>query len=103
MVIFISFLALVAAMLLWIELLLRAAMLYVGAVLATVVYAGLVDRALWPHVRRWVGVMTAVLLSKPIIAIILALSSGSGRTRRRTRSRRRSRASRSCTWRCSPG
>jgi hypothetical protein len=74
MVIFISFLALIAAMLLWIELLLRAAMLYVGGVLATVVYAGLVDRALWPHVRRWVGVMTAVLLSKPIIAIILALS-----------------------------
>jgi hypothetical protein len=46
------------------------------------VYAGLVDKNLWGHVRRWAGIMIAVILVKPVIVIVLglagALSSDSG-------------------------
>lgn len=55
--IIVSLVAVLAAALLWIELLMRAAMLYVGALLGTAVYAGLVDKQLWKHVRRWAGLM----------------------------------------------
>ncbi len=72
--IIISLVAVLAAAVLWIELLIRAAMLYVGALLGTAVYAGLVDKQLWKHVRRWAGVMLAVDLAKPIIVIILGLA-----------------------------
>ncbi|MFI6156249.1 hypothetical protein ACIBCA_26585 [Kitasatospora sp. NPDC051170] len=78
----VSLVAVLAAAVLWIELLIRAAMLYVGALLGTAVYAGLVDKQMWKHVRRWAGVMVAVDLAKPIIVIILglagAVASGSG-------------------------
>ncbi|MER7752755.1 hypothetical protein [Kitasatospora sp. NPDC097643] len=70
----VSLVAVLAAAVLWIELLIRAAMLYVGALLGTAVYAGLVDKQLWKHVRRWAGVMVAVDLAKPIIVIILGLA-----------------------------
>ena len=40
---------------LYLELYLRAVLLYVGALLGVVVYAGLVDKNLWGHVRRWAG------------------------------------------------
>jgi len=59
---------------LWIELLIRAAMLYVGAALAAAVYAGLVDKSLWHHIRRWAGMMIAVDLAKPVIVIVLGLA-----------------------------
>jgi hypothetical protein len=38
------------------------------------VYAGLVDKDLWPHVRRWAGMMIAVDLVKPVIVIVLGLA-----------------------------
>ncbi|MFJ8044995.1 hypothetical protein ACIRBX_31290 [Kitasatospora sp. NPDC096147] len=82
--IIVSLVAVLAAAVLWIELLIRAAMLYVGALLGTAVYAGLVDKQLWKHVRRWAGVMLAVDLAKPIIVIILglagAVATGAGST-----------------------
>ncbi|MER5835828.1 TetR/AcrR family transcriptional regulator [Streptomyces sp. NPDC002130] len=56
------------------ELVIRAALLYVGALLGTVVYAGLVDKNLWGHVRRWAGIMIAVILIKPVIVIVLGLA-----------------------------
>jgi len=59
---------------LWVELLIRSAMLYVGAVLAAPIYSGLVDRELWGHVRRWAGLMIAVDMVKPVIVIVLSLS-----------------------------
>jgi hypothetical protein len=64
----------IAAAVLWLELLIRAAMLYVGAALAGAVYAGLVDKDLWPHVRRWAGLMIAVDMVKPVIVIVLGLA-----------------------------
>jgi hypothetical protein len=73
--IFVSLLSMLAAAMLWLELLIRAAMLYVGAALATVVYAGLVDRALWAHTKRWIGLMISIVLIKPIVVIVLSLAS----------------------------
>jgi hypothetical protein len=74
LLIFISLMAMIAAAVLWVELLIRAAMLYVGAALAAAVYAGLVDKSLWHHVRRWAGMMIAVDLAKPVIVIVLGLA-----------------------------
>ena len=70
----VSLVAILAASVLWLEMLIRAAMLYVGALLGTAVYAGLVDKQLWKHVRRWAGLMVAVDLIKPVIVIILGLA-----------------------------
>ena len=74
LLIFVSLVAMIAAAVLWLELLIRAAMLYVGAALAGAVYAGLVDKDLWPHVRRWAGLMMAVDMVKPVIVIVLGLA-----------------------------
>lgn len=70
-----SLVSILAAGVLWIELAIRAALLYVGAVLGTVVYSGLVDKKLWPRVRKWVGIMAAIILIKPIVMIVLQLAS----------------------------
>ncbi|MGY1456954.1 hypothetical protein [Streptomyces sp. SS8] len=74
MLIVVSLVSVLAAGVLWLELVIRAALLYVGALLGTVVYAGLVDRNLWGHVRRWAGIMIAVILVKPVIVIVLGLA-----------------------------
>jgi hypothetical protein len=34
----------------------------------------LVDRSLWRHVRRWAGIMLAVVLVKPVLVIVLGLA-----------------------------
>ncbi|MFD5906984.1 hypothetical protein ACFWHG_36560 [Streptomyces microflavus] len=69
-----SLLAILSAGVVWFELVMRTALLYVGAALGTVVYAGLVDKDLWGKVRRWAGVMGAIIAVKPIIIIVLALA-----------------------------
>ncbi|WP_037678658.1 hypothetical protein [Streptomyces griseus] len=74
MLIVVSLVSILAAGVLWLELVVRAALLYVGALLGTVVYAGLVDKNLWGHVRRWAGIMIAVILVKPVIVIVLGLA-----------------------------
>ncbi|MFJ4000133.1 hypothetical protein [Streptomyces parvus] len=82
MLIVVSLVSILAAGILWLELVIRAALLYVGALLGIVVYAGLVDKNMWGHVRRWAGIMIAVIMVKPVIVIVLglagALSSGDG-------------------------
>ncbi|WP_415949928.1 hypothetical protein [Streptomyces sp. KLOTTS4A1] len=74
MLVVVSLVSILAAGVLWLELVIRAALLYVGALLGTVVYAGLVDKNLWGHVRRWAGIMIAVILVKPVIVIVLGLA-----------------------------
>ncbi|MEU3255417.1 hypothetical protein [Streptomyces sp. NPDC006997] len=74
MLMVVSLVSILAAGVLWLELVIRAALLYVGALLGTVVYAGLVDKNLWSHVRRWAGIMIAVILVKPVIVIVLGLA-----------------------------
>ncbi len=67
--------SILAAGVVWLEMVVRAALLYVGAVLGLVVYSGLVDRKLWDRVRKWAGIMAAIILIKPIIVIVLRLAS----------------------------
>ncbi|WP_416975793.1 hypothetical protein [Streptomyces sp. 4F14] len=74
MLIVVSLVSVLAAGILWLELVIRTALLYVGALLGTVVYAGLVDKNLWGHVRRWAGIMIAVIMVKPVIVIVLGLA-----------------------------
>ncbi|MFD6531297.1 hypothetical protein [Streptomyces sp. NPDC060184] len=74
MLIVVSLVSLLAAGILWLELVIRAALLYVGALLGVVVYAGLVDKNMWGHVRRWAGIMIAVIMVKPVIVIVLGLA-----------------------------
>ncbi|MET9495815.1 hypothetical protein [Streptomyces sp. NPDC006552] len=74
MLIVVSLVSIVAAGVLYLELYLRAVLLYVGALLGVVVYSGLVDKNLWGHVRRWVGIMIAIILVKPVIIIVLGLA-----------------------------
>ncbi|PJE97554.1 hypothetical protein CUT44_12865 [Streptomyces carminius] len=74
MLIVVSLVSVLAAGVLWLELVIRAALLYVGALLGTVVYAGLVDKNMWGHVRRWAGIMIAVILVKPVVVIVLGLA-----------------------------
>ncbi|WP_031157377.1 membrane protein [Streptomyces xanthophaeus] len=74
MLIVVALVTVLAAGILYLELFIRAALLYVGALLGVVVYAGLVDRNLWGHVRRWAGIMIAVILVKPVIVIVLGLA-----------------------------
>lgn len=73
--IILSLVSILAAGVVWFELVIRAALLYVGAALGTVVYSGLVDKQLWPRVKKWAGIMAAVILVKPIIVIVLDLAS----------------------------
>jgi hypothetical protein len=75
MLILVSLVSILAAGVLYLELFLRALLLYVGALLGVVVYSGLVDKNLWGHVRRWAGIMIAVILVKPVIVIVLGLAS----------------------------
>ncbi|GAA3163891.1 MULTISPECIES: hypothetical protein [Streptomyces] len=74
MLIVVSLVSVLAAGVLWLELVIRAALLYVGALLGTVVYAGLVDKNMWGHVRRWAGIMIAVIMVKPVIVIVLGIA-----------------------------
>lgn len=74
MLIVVSLISVLAAGVLYLELVIRAALLYVGALLGTAVYAGLVDKNMWGHVRRWAGIMIAVILVKPVIVIVLGLA-----------------------------
>ncbi|WP_329460209.1 hypothetical protein [Streptomyces sp. NBC_01497] len=74
MLIVVSLVSILAAGVLWLELVIRAALLYVGALLGTVVYAGLVDKNMWGHVRRWAGIMIAVIMVKPVIVVVLSLA-----------------------------
>ncbi|WP_327189828.1 hypothetical protein [Streptomyces xinghaiensis] len=74
MLIIVSLVSVLAAGILYLELVIRAALLYAGALLGVVVYAGLVDKNMWGHVRRWAGIMIAVILVKPVIVIVLGLA-----------------------------
>ncbi|MFG2941651.1 hypothetical protein [Streptomyces sp. NPDC048282] len=74
MLILVSLVSILAAGVLYLELFLRAVLLYVGALLGVVVYSGLVDKNLWGHVRRWAGIMISVILVKPVIVIVLGLA-----------------------------
>lgn len=66
--------SIVVAGVVWFEMVIREALLYVGAALGTVVYSGLVDKELWTKVKKWAGMMLAIILVKPIVVITLDLA-----------------------------
>ncbi|MEV6133171.1 hypothetical protein AB0M05_41335 [Streptomyces violaceusniger] len=59
---------------LWLLLVIRALALYVGALFGVVIYSGLVDKDLWGRVRRWAGIMIALIAIEPVIAITVGLA-----------------------------
>ncbi|MEU3904166.1 hypothetical protein AB0F20_10140 [Streptomyces goshikiensis] len=63
-----------AALLIWIELLIRAGALYIGAAIGPLVNAGLVDRDLWGRSKKWAGMIAALLLSKPVLFALFGLA-----------------------------
>lgn len=66
--------AVLCAVVLWVELLLRTAVLYAAVLFAAPVFSGLVDRSLWRHSRRWVSFTVSVVMAKPVVVAILSLA-----------------------------
>src|SRR3954447_6458815 len=64
----------VSALVLWLELLLRAAAIYAVTLFAAPVASGLVNRNTWGSVRRWLYFLIALILAKPAVAGVLALA-----------------------------
>ncbi len=71
-----AIIGLLVGLLLWVELLLAAAAIYVAAVFGPLVFAGLVDRAMWGHVRKWMGLVVSLALVKPVVVVVLGLAAG---------------------------
>jgi hypothetical protein len=69
-----SFFAILCSVILWIELLLRTAIIYVATLFAAPTFSGLVDRALWKHARRWVYFTVSVVFAKPVVVAVLSLA-----------------------------
>ncbi|MEU7230078.1 hypothetical protein [Streptomyces chrestomyceticus] len=69
----VNLIMLCGALLMWVELLIRSAAIYVGVALGPVVNAGLVDRDLWGKSKKWVGALFALGISKPVLFALLGL------------------------------
>ncbi|GAB2777618.1 hypothetical protein [Streptomyces daliensis] len=69
----VNLIMLAGALLMWIELLIRSAAIYVAVALGPLVNAGLVDRDLWGKSRKWFGAIFAIGLSKPVLFALLGL------------------------------
>ncbi|WP_129840380.1 hypothetical protein [Streptomyces sp. RFCAC02] len=75
-VVFLALAMLAAVACVWLELIVRDALILVGLVFGTTVFSGLVDRDLWGQARRWVGVMGAIIASKYVTLTTIALATG---------------------------
>lgn len=72
----IGILMLVAAAGVWLELVIRSALIYLGLALGVMVFSGLVDKSLWSHTKKWIGLMAGIILSKYVTLTTLALATG---------------------------
>lgn len=72
-VIAVNLLMMFSAVLMWIELLIRGAAIYVAVGLGSVVNAGLVDKDLWHKSKKWFAAVLAIDLSKPVLFALLGL------------------------------
>ncbi|MEN8656131.1 hypothetical protein ABCR94_37555 [Streptomyces sp. 21So2-11] len=61
------------ALLMWVELLIRSAAIYVAVALGPIVNAGLVDKDLWGKSKKWIGAIIAIGLTKPVLFALLGL------------------------------
>ncbi|WP_307080537.1 hypothetical protein [Streptomyces canus] len=75
-VIFFALALLAAVAGVWLELIVRNALILSGLVFGPTVFSGLVDRDLWGHTKRWFGVMAAIIASKYVTFTVIALASG---------------------------
>ncbi|WP_445517313.1 hypothetical protein [Streptomyces sp. NEAU-174] len=75
-VIFFSLALLTAVAGVWLELIVRNALILSGLVFGPTVFSGLVDRDLWGHTKRWCGVMVAIIASKYVTFTVIALATG---------------------------
>lgn len=75
-VIFFALALLAAVAGVWLELIVRNALILSGLVFGPTVFSGLVDRDLWGHTKRWCGVMVAVIASKYVTFTVIALATG---------------------------
>ena len=69
----VNLIMMLGALLMWIELLMRGAAIYVAVALGPIVNAGLVDRDLWGKSKKWFGGIFAIGLSKPVLFALLGL------------------------------
>ena len=69
----VNLIMMLGALLMWIELLIRSAAIYVAVALGPLVNAGLVDRDLWGKSKKWFGGIFAIGLSKPVLFALLGL------------------------------
>ncbi|MFE6737549.1 hypothetical protein [Streptomyces tubercidicus] len=69
----VNLIMLFGALLMWIELLMRSAAIYVAVALGPIVNAGLVDRDLWGKSKKWAGAIFALGLTKPVLFALLGL------------------------------
>ncbi|QDN54271.1 hypothetical protein [Streptomyces sp. S1D4-20] len=51
----------------------RNALILTGVVFGPVVFAGLVDRDLWGHTKKYIGVITGIIISKWVMMVVLAM------------------------------
>lgn len=61
---------------LWVELVLRAAIIYVALLFAAPTFSGLVDRSLWRHSRKWLYFTVSIIFAKPLVVAVILLASG---------------------------
>ncbi|MFD6329177.1 hypothetical protein ACFWGI_06310 [Streptomyces niveus] len=59
---------------LWVMLVVRNALILLGLIFGPLVFSGLVDKDLWGHTRKWVGIMGGIIVSKLGIYLALALA-----------------------------
>ncbi|MER5372589.1 hypothetical protein [Streptomyces sp. NPDC002553] len=70
----IALMILLAVFGLWVMLIVRNALILLGLIFGPLVFSGLVDKDLWGHTRKWVGVMGGIIASKLGIYLALALA-----------------------------
>ncbi|MCX4826881.1 hypothetical protein OG883_45425 [Streptomyces sp. NBC_01142] len=70
----ISLMVLTAVFGLWVMLVVRNALILLGLIFGPLVFSGLVDKDLWGHTRKWVGIMGGIIASKLGIYLALALA-----------------------------
>ncbi|MFJ2629315.1 hypothetical protein ACIO6T_39650 [Streptomyces sp. NPDC087532] len=51
----------------------RNALILIGVVFGPVVFAGLVDRDLWGHTKKYIGILTGIIISKWVMMVVLAM------------------------------
>jgi type IV secretion system protein TrbL len=74
----VALLAIVAGVLVTLELLLRANAIYLVTALVPLVYAMRIWPALQPLARRTVEVLAAIILAQPVVALAIAIGAGAG-------------------------